>query len=406
MELDLPYHRQDYWFTCGAACVQMTLAGLGIDQQNQSALYEDARRFSTETDSFAVDPDGLEQLMNRQLPARQVRAWAQPDEESTSRKICWSIKKGVAPIALVFDGGHWVVIRGYHASADPMGPTDTSYTIHSFDVSNPAPELMSLPTPPSLHNSTDQCGINSLGRLSSPISYEDWRSWMTPNNRGTKWRGMFVVIADPDPPPPSSAAAIAGVAPASDMDGIGDDIVIGGAFGGIRTFGLDKHKDWAALLTGAQAQRPVLRVRRLDRSGDDYFLVPIRQGNQLNVVVLVSARSGKYLQAIAAPGPRNSDIVYLDGGSVVSSLAGKQVQCDLPPYRLSMPSEKWSVDAGLVWMPCRESLSPYFPFYVLISEQQRLYVRIDGKVFDRLNPVAGGPEPPLSVPRGSGTLTR
>ena len=38
----------------------------------------------------------------------------------------------------------------------------------------------------------------------------------------------------------------------------------------------------------------------------------------------------------------------------------------------------------LVWRPCRESLSPYFPFYMFTVGGHRLYVRIDGPVFASL----------------------
>jgi hypothetical protein len=38
----------------------------------------------------------------------------------------------------------------------------------------------------------------------------------------------------------------------------------------------------------------------------------------------------------------------------------------------------------LVWEPCLESLSPYYPFRMFIAGVHRLYVRVDGKVFTKL----------------------
>lgn len=35
----------------------------------------------------------------------------------------------------------------------------------------------------------------------------------------------------------------------------------------------------------------------------------------------------------------------------------------------------------LVWRPCRESLSPYYPFFMFTLGNERLYVRVDGAVF-------------------------
>lgn len=39
----------------------------------------------------------------------------------------------------------------------------------------------------------------------------------------------------------------------------------------------------------------------------------------------------------------------------------------------------------LVWKPCRESLSPYFPFHLFTAGDQHIYVRTDGAVFTRLH---------------------
>jgi hypothetical protein len=39
----------------------------------------------------------------------------------------------------------------------------------------------------------------------------------------------------------------------------------------------------------------------------------------------------------------------------------------------------------LVWKPCRESLSPYYPFYMFTVGAYRVYVRSDGAVFTELH---------------------
>ena len=43
-----------------------------------------------------------------------------------------------------------------------------------------------------------------------------------------------------------------------------------------------------------------------------------------------------------------------------------------------------------VWRPCRESLSPYYPFKLVSYGDHRLYVRIDGRVFTSLTPAGRG----------------
>jgi hypothetical protein len=38
----------------------------------------------------------------------------------------------------------------------------------------------------------------------------------------------------------------------------------------------------------------------------------------------------------------------------------------------------------LVWEPCLESLSPYYPFRMVILGAFRLFVRVDGRVYTHL----------------------
>ena len=44
----------------------------------------------------------------------------------------------------------------------------------------------------------------------------------------------------------------------------------------------------------------------------------------------------------------------------------------------------------LVWKPCVESLSPYYPFHMIIVGDHRLYIRSDGKVFTELHDAGPG----------------
>ena len=46
--------------------------------------------------------------------------------------------------------------------------------------------------------------------------------------------------------------------------------------------------------------------------------------------------------------------------------------------------------AQFVWKPCAESRSPYQPFRRATIEGKSKYVRLDGKIFDRLTPLGPG----------------
>ena len=53
--------------------------------------------------------------------------------------------------------------------------------------------------------------------------------------------------------------------------------------------------------------------------------------------------------------------------------------------RLIVRKEAHGLYPTLVWQPCRESLSPYYPFFMVTVGAQRIYVRVDGQVFTKLH---------------------
>ncbi|GAG26524.1 unnamed protein product, partial [marine sediment metagenome] len=152
--LTVPYHQQDTNYYCGAACAQMVLASanVGAGILDQDDLYADNHSHSTIESGWASGPDGLTWTMNDRRPPAFTNPFvlfALSNEDSTSRKIIWTIHHyQVAPISLVFGSAHWIVVRGYQASAAPANSGDTSYTISSFDVNNPWPPCPSWDAPP------------------------------------------------------------------------------------------------------------------------------------------------------------------------------------------------------------------------------------------------------------------
>ena len=108
---------------------------------------------------------------------------------------------------MVFGSAHWIVVRGYTASAAPADYSDMSYTIDSFDVNNPEPPTPggsnpSLAPPPPHTDGTDGCGTGgSRGLANENISYSTWQSTYMTGIPGGYWGGKFVAVADPAPAP-------------------------------------------------------------------------------------------------------------------------------------------------------------------------------------------------------------
>jgi len=164
--LIVPYHQQDTDVYCGAACAQMVLDSIGAGIQAQDGIYTDERNHTSELASWYNPPDGLQWVLNDRRPAGfggWFALYSLASEDAISRKLCWTIHHyGVAAIAMVYKGDHWLVVRGYEASAAPTDSADTSYTITAFDVNNPWPPVPSFygnpPAAPPPHSGSDGCG--------------------------------------------------------------------------------------------------------------------------------------------------------------------------------------------------------------------------------------------------------
>jgi hypothetical protein len=66
-------------------------------------------------------------------------------------------------------------------------------------------------------------------------------------------------------------------------------------------------------------------------------------------------------------------------------IAGRRVELPDRLGRLPVRREAICLYPTLVWKPCRESLSPFWPFHMLTIGAHRIYVRIDGAVFTALH---------------------
>jgi hypothetical protein len=148
-------------------------------------------------------PDGLQWTLNNLQSTKYFALDSADSEDTISRILCCTIEfYNVAPIALVENGNHWVVVHGYTASARPSSFGDLSYTISSFDINDPWPPTPT-PGPPPPHSDGDVCGTGGArGVASSNVSYNTWREdYMTANQFGAQWLGKYVAVCDPHPPP-------------------------------------------------------------------------------------------------------------------------------------------------------------------------------------------------------------
>jgi hypothetical protein len=396
-DLTVPYHQQDTSYYCGAACAQMVIASpdVGGALLDQDDLYTDNHSHSLhDGGAWATGPDGLQWTMNDRRPPGFTGWFAlyEPTSEDTiSRKIVWTIHHyNVAPIALVFGSAHWIVVRGFDASDAPASSTDTGYSITAFDVNNPWPPVPSWSNaaagPPPPHGGSDGCGTGGdRGVANEHITYATWQStYMTGVSFG-HWNGKFVAVCDPDPPATQPGRMAERPKRLDGVKLIEPKKAAKLALAGLDAYGLAKRNSWKPALDGTEPAAPML-VQRLDRDDSFYYIVPLeRSKRRASVAALVDARFGDYMQAISLGEADNAILPQLSLDEAMKRVVGKRFELPRFAGRLLVRPEALCLGPVLVWKPCRESLSPYWPFYQVRVGGHTIYIRIDGAVFTELH---------------------
>lgn len=396
--LAVTHHQQDTDYYCGAACAQMVLDSIGAGLLGQDGLYADNHDHSTIEAGWYTGPDGLQWTLNDRRPPAfggWFALFALANEDSISRKIVWTIHHyNVAPVALVFGWQHWIVVRGFDVSAAPSGSGDVSYTISAFDVNNPWPPAPSFyapppPPPPPVpppHGAADGCGSGgNRGIANEHITYATWQADYMTGVPGGHWNGKFVAVCDPEPPPERLGDVRRRESRLEGERLLSTQEAAERATAGLKEYGLPERSDWKKALDDSRPGRPIL-VQRLDRLDGYYYMVPLeRRDRTVTGLVSVDARFGDYRQAIALPETGSSILTRMDEKALFELVVSKAIQLEEPLGRLVMRDDSFCLHPTLVWKPCRESLSPFYPFHMFTIGAHRIYVRIDGRVFTALH---------------------
>ncbi len=412
--LTVPYHQQDWYPSntnkndgngyCGAACAQMVLQSINAGVIDQPTLFNDAKNH-TVAKLWYMAPDGLRWVLNDRMPAT-FGGWfflnSLATEDAISRKIVWTIHHyDVAPIASVYKGDHWVAVTGYASNADPADADDTSYTISSITINDPFPPVAkNHKPPPPPHDALNKCkcgtGIDPVtkenrGTANSVVNYSFWQSsYMTPVNHkyNKQWNGKFVAVCDPDPPPVRQGAVQPRHRRRAGDRLLSEEEAIELAQSELERSGVLELPQWLEVFSGTQAGKPLL-VQRLDELDSFYFIVPFaREGRETSGVVTLDARFGDYQQITGLPGgvvfsPPSQD-------EILDKVVGREIPLGEREGTLLVRPEAFTLYPLLLWQPCRESLSPLCPFYMVVAGRYRIYIRIDGEIFTDLHTGVGG----------------
>jgi hypothetical protein len=156
-------------------------------------------------------------------------------------------------------------------------------------------------------------------------------------------------------------------------------------------YGVMSPADSRSIPPGPSPGAPLL-VKAPDRPDENYYLIGLQYSSNINrFLARLDAYDGQYLDSLSIPPTE-----YLLGKSAIGSKVYEKVYEQLVTR---MEKESWFrafeaelsrtnpdgvEEPNLVWKPCNESQSPYYPFYEVCVEQSTFYVRIDGAVFPTL----------------------
>ena len=125
-------------------------------------------------------------------------------------------------------------------------------------------------------------------------------------------------------------------------------------------------------------------MQRLDLPDTFYWIVLATEGTRNTLAVAVDAKSGLYMQSAVHTNPEGNLLRFGAAEEVAKSIIGRVVE--LPDgVRIPIRREALCQYPRLVWMPCRESLSPMYPFHMFTVGTERVYVRTDGAIFTSLH---------------------
>jgi hypothetical protein len=394
-----PYHQQDTDYYCGAATAQMILESIGASILNQDTLYNSNHSHNTQS-GWATDPNGLNYTLNHYKPSPPTFnsyfiVETSDTELDGSKRIVGTLEHyKVATGTLVYHCGHWIAVKGFCTDTQP---TNSTYSICGFYINNPWPptpswyNLTLAPPPP--HSNTDGCGTGSnRGIANEYVSYNQWQNtYFTGCDVWGVGHNQYVSVCDPRLP--KLGEILLKPEPRWTK---GNRLITTAEIAELIPKILQNHclfydEIFAKVLKEAKATSPIL-VQRLDLPDTYYYLVPMATNEGVTALLSIDGLYGDFHggQAFAKP---IKDFIKQSSeakASIIKRLIKTPVELGKRQGKLILREEALCFHPTMVWRPCQESRSPYYPFYMINAGDRRIYVGYDGKVHTSLHELLPG----------------
>ncbi|MFN0110375.1 MAG: hypothetical protein ACKVZH_16080 [Blastocatellia bacterium] len=418
-----PYHRQDDEAMCGPACAQMVLDYLGdqvpIPDQEDFRKKADALPSPTHTvwenieyDKWATRPDELEFALRPLGNPLKFTFDAYYKGSPGSYKSLLSTgsinnKSQACPIVPVhgafyykqqFDGvieakgysdlakydansnydAHWVVFFKYESNGfvgnDPYFPLTKGAFPHSNHVGEKKDGCKTV----LIHVNGDKESIRDINFPVINRAAVLWKPRVGENQRiALPFPTEAPPIERPFLPPAPLRMTVS--------DAANQPFNEASARGQMNNFGLFTRTPCNTYLSGTTFGTPRL-VHRLDVFGRDYYLVPmLKPDGNSTAMIRVDAPTGEYLDSL----------YYSENPFLFDKSKLRQARLQSVIQQLTQFDNKWGKAFStqisepateMVWLPCKQSRSAFFPFYIIkLSDppqpERRVLVRVDWQLF-------------------------
>lgn len=124
----------------------------------------------------------------------------------------------------------------------------------------------------------------------------------------------------------------------------------------------------------SSAGEPLL-VKRIDREGAFYYIVPFNRGDKTNVVVIVDAKTGRFKETSC-----------FKESSTYLKIGRNDAKRILMHFLEDEEAENEIIKQTpiLIWKPCEQTQSPYEPLWRIQAKSKSWFIDQKGDVYDKI----------------------
>lgn len=328
--------------------------------------------------------------------------------EIATLELIDSLLKQRVPIQVsVEPKGHWVVVKGIKTASEPFqGSPDE---IWGFYVNNPSPPCPCQSSPicdqsPPPHSDGDSCGSGKVYKTTPDGNAEcdygtgneywpmsEWEQRFKSCDLLGNGIKKFVAVYFETKQKITIRIPARARWPGFNMSLIEELPIIETSEIKMRAVNeLKKHSlyddpSYEASLKDAKPYEPIL-VRRLDIAGSYFYLVPMGSNKKITAIAVLDASMGGLLGFRALPNPVSR--LFYSSEEVTKRISNKMVDLD-GKGKIVFHEGVYMVHPEMVWKPCRESTSEYYPFYEVTIGKYHVYVGSNGRIYPTLHDTIG-----------------